>query len=43
MLGPGWSWTDVDADGWASAERDWRGVLTLNTLRTLATNGRVRP
>jgi hypothetical protein len=27
----------------AAAEWDWRGILTLNTLRTLAAYGRVRP
>ncbi|MBP6785959.1 MAG: hypothetical protein KA170_00120 [Candidatus Promineofilum sp.] len=32
---PNWSWDFVDAEAWAVAEREWRGILTLRALRTL--------
>jgi len=31
----------VDADAWAAAEREWRGVLTLRNLETLQAFGRL--
>ena len=38
---PNWSWDFVDADAWAAAEREWRGVLTLRNLETLQAFGRL--
>ncbi len=38
---PNWSWEFVDADAWTAAEREWRGVLTLNNLETLRAFGRI--
>jgi hypothetical protein len=38
---PNWSWDFVDADAWAAAEREWRGILTLRKLRTLRAYNRV--
>jgi hypothetical protein len=38
---PNWSWEFVDADAWAVAEREWRGVLTLRKLRALRNYGRI--
>lgn len=38
---PNWSWVFVDADAWAAAEREWRGVLTLRHLLTLRAYGRI--
>ena len=36
-----WSWAFVDETAWAQAERDWKGQIAVNRLRTLATYGRV--
>jgi len=38
---PNWSWEFIDADAWAAAEREWRGVLTLRNLATLRAFGRI--
>ncbi len=38
---PAWSWGFVDADAWAAAEREWRGVLTLKKLLLLKAYGRI--
>lgn len=38
---PNWSWDFIDADAWAAAEREWRGVLTLRHLLTLRAYGRI--
>ncbi len=38
---PNWTWGDLWPEAWAQAERDWRGVLTLNALKTLHTFGRL--
>ena len=38
---PNWSWDFIDADAWAAAEREWRGVLTLRNLETLRAFGRI--
>ena len=38
---PNWSWDFIDADAWAAAEREWRGVLTLRNLETLQAFGRL--
>lgn len=32
---PNWSWDFIDAQAWATAEKEWRGILTLRTLKTL--------
>ena len=37
---PNWSWGH-SPDAWAQAERDWRGVITLNNLLTLRNFGRL--
>ena len=39
--GPNWAWDFIDADAWAVAEREWRGVLTLRNLETLQAFGRL--
>jgi hypothetical protein len=39
--GPNWSWEFVDADAWAAAEREWRGVLTWRNLEILRAFGRL--
>ena len=39
--GPNWAWDFIDADAWAAAEREWRGVLTLRNLETLRAFGRL--
>lgn len=38
---PNWSWDFIDADAWATAEREWRGILTLRKLKTLRAYGRI--
>lgn len=38
---PSWSWAPLDVVAWAQAEGEWKGVLTLTTLRTLDAWGRV--
>jgi hypothetical protein len=38
---PAWSWGDLWPEAWAQAEREWRGVLTLDHLRVLKAFGRV--
>jgi hypothetical protein len=30
-----WSWGDVDPTAWRSAQREWRGVVTLENLEKL--------
>ena len=30
-----WSWKEADPDAWAVAEREWRGVVTLENLEKL--------
>ena len=32
---PTWSWGDSYPDSWEVAKREWRGVLTLDKLKTL--------
>jgi hypothetical protein len=39
---PTWTWGGRHPDAWAVAEREWRGVLTLQALRHLAAYGRVQ-
>ncbi len=36
-----WSWATVDQAAWARAERDWKGQIVVNRLRTLAAYGRM--
>jgi hypothetical protein len=36
-----WNWAFVDAAAWAQAEREWRGMLAVNHLRTLLAFGRI--
>lgn len=38
---PAWSWDFVDADAWAAAEQEYKGILTLRKLKTLRAFGRI--
>lgn len=38
---PNWSWFGGYPETWPEAERDWKGVLTLGTLRSLQRFGRL--
>ena len=38
---PAWSWGPNFSAVWPQARRDWQGVLTLNTLKTLRSFGRL--
>jgi hypothetical protein len=38
---PFWSWSDLYRETWPTAEREWKGVLTLNTLKALRAFGRL--
>ena len=38
---PYWTWGDAYPDVWPLAEREWRGVLTLENLRSLKDSGRI--
>lgn len=38
---PNWAWDFIDADAWAAAEREWRGIITLRKLRTLRAYDRI--
>jgi hypothetical protein len=38
---PVWSWAALDEVAWHKAEQEWKGILTLNALRTLAAWGRI--
>ena len=40
---PAWSWGDSYVDAWPAARQAWSGVLTVNTLRTLAAFDRLAP
>jgi hypothetical protein len=40
---PVWSWGDAYPEAWERAKREWRGELTLNTLKTLRAYGRLTP
>ena len=37
---PNWSWGGAFPEAWQDAEKEWRGVLTLQTLKTLRNFGR---
>lgn len=39
---PNWSWFGQFPEEWPTAEREWRGVLTLRTLRALQAFGRLK-
>lgn len=39
---PAWSWGDAFPEEWATARREWAGVLTLSRLRLLSRFGRVK-
>ncbi len=38
---PNWDWGDAFPAEWEQAEREWRGILTLHTLRVLRNFGRL--
>jgi len=38
---PNWSWGGTFPEAWKDAEREWKGVLTVMTLRTLRNFGRI--
>ena len=38
---PNWSWFGTYPETWPVAEKDWRGVLTVQTLETLQAFGRI--
>lgn len=38
---PNWTWGDAYPNAWRVAEREWAGLMTVQTLRTLAVFGRV--
>lgn len=38
---PNWSWSDAFPEAWPEAEREWKGVLTVETLKTLRNFGRL--
>jgi hypothetical protein len=38
---PTWSWADLFPEDWPQAEREWKGVLTMQTLLTLRSYGRL--
>ena len=40
---PTWSWGDWYPEAWQTARQEWRGELTLRTLRSLQAYGRVAP
>jgi len=38
---PPWSWADAYPAAWAEAEQEWRGVLLVRHLESLAAHGRL--
>ena len=38
---PNWSWADLFPEDWPLAEREWKGVLTMQALLTLRSYGRL--
>jgi hypothetical protein len=38
---PVWDWGDTHPEAWQQAEREWRGVLTLEALTSLQAYGRI--
>lgn len=39
---PHWTWGGVFPEDWKIAEREWRGIITVNTLRALSNFGRLQ-
>ncbi len=39
--GPNWTWGDLFPETWPAAEREWKGVITVSTLRKLQAFGRL--
>ena len=40
---PNWNWGGLFPEHWPQAELEWKGVLTLQTLLTLRSFGRLLP
>ena len=40
---PNWTWYGAYPDVWPAAEKEWRGVLTIQTLEALQAFGRMEP
>jgi hypothetical protein len=40
---PNWSWFGTFPETWPTAEKEWRGILTVQTLETLQAFGRIEP
>ena len=40
--GPFWNWGGQHGDAWDTAEREWKGVLTVKVLRSLKAFGRMQ-
>jgi hypothetical protein len=38
---PTWNWVDRYPEAWKVAEREWRGIVTLQTLLALNAYGRI--
>ncbi len=38
---PAWDWSFVDAEAWATAKREWQGILTVKSLTALQAHGRL--
>lgn len=38
---PTWSWGEVDPENWEIVRNEWKGILTLATLRSLRDYGRI--
>jgi hypothetical protein len=38
-----WSWEERNPAAWKLAEKEWRGVVTLETLQTLKAFHRIAP
>ena len=36
---PNWSWAEQDAEAWATAAREWAGVIAASTLSSLKAYG----
>jgi hypothetical protein len=38
----GWDWSPIDQTAWNAAERDWKGTIIVNKLRTFRAYGRLK-
>jgi hypothetical protein len=38
----GWDWSPIDQEAWNAAERDWKGFIIVNKLRTFRAYGRLK-